>query len=93
MGILSIIAIISGFGSALCWLKSSVVKVNREQEVERRQAEASKKGIKPNFSGITIDGWDMSGTFRAQARWNSAAAILAALSISAQALIHLFEII
>lgn len=86
MSILSIIAIASGFFSAACWLRASVVKVTLEKEVERRKLKAKKKGETPNLAGVSLDGWDMSATFRAQSFWNSIAAVSAAISISAQTL-------
>lgn len=91
MSITSIVAIISGFTSAACWLRASVVKVRREQEVEWRVAQAKKKGEKPNLAGMTLDGWDLSGTFRVQSRWNSWAAVFAAISIAAQSLGQIFQ--
>lgn len=86
MSILSIIAIASGFCSAACWLRASVVKVTREKEVERRKLKAKKKGEAPKLVGVALDGWDMSATFRVQSFWNSIAAVSAAISISAQTL-------
>ncbi|WP_280563541.1 hypothetical protein [Chromohalobacter sp. 48-RD10] len=91
MEILKIVAIVAGFISAACWLRASIVKVTREQEVERRKEKSEKKGETPNLAGVSLDGWDMSGTFRAQSCWNSIAAVMAALSISAQALSQLMQ--
>lgn len=81
-------SILFGVISAVGWLRASTVKVTREQEVARRVKAAEKKGIKPNLSGVTLDGWDMSATFRAQTLWNSIAAISAAVSILLQAVIQ-----
>ncbi len=86
------ISIVLGFLSALCWLKASVVKVSYEQEVKRREKEARKKGEVANLSSVTLDGWDMSGTFRAQSRWNALAALLASISIFSQSIIQLFDL-
>ena len=91
MSILSIIVIASGVISAVCWLRASVVKVTREKEVERRKAKAKKKGETPDLAGVSLDGWDMSATFRAQSFWNSIAAVSAALSISAQTLSQILQ--
>jgi hypothetical protein len=91
MEILTMVAIVAGFLSAACWLRASIVKVTREQEVKKRKAKAEKKGETPNLARVSLDGWDMSGTFHAQSRWNSIAAVMAALSISAQALSQLLQ--
>ncbi|WP_147408745.1 hypothetical protein [Kushneria sinocarnis] len=88
---LTVASIVSGFLSAASWLKASVVKISREEEVSRRKGEAEKKGVKPNLAGVTLDGWDMSGTFRIQAKWNSIAAILAAVTISLQAVVKVLQ--
>ena len=87
-----ILSIIFAFLSAASWLRASVVKVSREQEVAWRKAQANKKGVKANLAGMTLDGWDISGTFRVQAKWNSIAAVLAAISILSQATSQLLEI-
>lgn len=84
--LLTMVSIVCGFLSAGAWLKASVVKVSREQEIKWRTKKANKMGEKPNLAGATLDGWDMSGTFRAQAKWNAIAAVLAAISLSCQAL-------
>lgn len=84
-------SIVSGFLSAASWLKASVVKVSHEEEIARRKTEAEKKGVPPNLAGVTLDGWNMSSTFRAQAKWNSIAAILAAITISLQAITQILQ--
>ena len=91
MSYFSIIAIISGFVSALCWLRASVVKITPEKGVERRLAKAKKKGETPSFAVTSLDGWDMSETFRTQSFWNSIAAVFAAISISVQTLSQVLQ--
>lgn len=88
---LTAVSIVFGLLSAGAWLRTSVVKVSREKEVEWRKAKARKLGIEANLAGVSLDGWDMSGTFRAQSQWNSAGAVLAAVSISCQAISQLLQ--
>lgn len=88
---LTAVSIVFGFLSAGAWLRSSVVKVSREKEVEWRKAKARKQGVEPNLAGVSLDGWDLSGTFRAQSSWNSIGAVLAATSISCQAISQLLN--
>lgn len=83
--IISCLSIILGFCSVAAWLYASVVKVSREEMVAERTKQAAKKGQKPNLAGVTLDGWDMSSTFAAQAKWNARGAALAACSIGFQA--------
>jgi hypothetical protein len=77
--------VLAGLISAACWARASMVKITRQQEVERRVREAAKTGETPNLAGATLDGWDMGATFAAQARWNAAGSACAALAIFAQA--------
>ncbi|WP_313055872.1 hypothetical protein [Pseudomonas lopnurensis] len=86
-------SIVSGFISAASWLYASVVKVSHEKEMARRSRVAEKKGEKPNFASVSLDGWDMSATFSAQSRWNATGAVFAAISIFLQALIQLLEFV
>ncbi|WP_445367129.1 hypothetical protein ACH5Y9_18535 [Methylomonas sp. BW4-1] len=88
---LSIASIFFGFLSAGAWLWASVVKVSREKEINRRIAKAKKLGEEPNLAGVSLDGWDMSGTFRAQSFWNAIGAVLAAISISCQAIVQILQ--
>lgn len=89
---LSATSIMLAIVSAAGWLRASTVKVSREQEVAWRQKEAKKMGVEPNLAGVTLDGWDMSGTFRAQTFWNSIAAISAAGSILLQAVVQVMQV-
>lgn len=84
MVILSIASIACGFISAACWLKASFSKVTREQEIAWRRKQAVKQGIEPNLATVSLDGYDLSGTFRSQTKWNSLGAIFAALTILLQ---------
>ena len=79
------LVVILGIFSALSWLRAATVKVSREQEVERRRKDARKRGETPNLAGMSLDGNDLSGTFRAQMMWNAAGASLAACAMLAQA--------
>lgn len=91
VAIMVIISIASGFISAGSWLYASIVKVSHEKEMEHRRKQAERKGEKPNFASVSLDGWDMSATFSAQSRWNAIGAIFAAISILLQALIQLLD--
>jgi hypothetical protein len=91
--ILTITSIVLGIISAIAWMKASIVKVSRESEIEWRQSKAKKLGVEPNLSGITLDGWDMSGTFRAQSFWSSIGAAFAAFSLLLQAVAKVIEMI
>ncbi|MCM2285145.1 MAG: hypothetical protein NDI81_10215 [Desulfobacula sp.] len=84
-------SIFLGFLSALCWFRASKIKVTREQEVDWRMKIAEKRAEKPNLAGITLDGWDMSGTFRVQTKWNSFGAFSGALAIMLQAIVRILE--
>ena len=68
-----------GFGaiSAACWVLAAIVKVDPPDEL---------KG-KPDgeyWKGTVVNGGDLVKTLRAQARWNSTAAVAAAVAISLQ---------
>lgn len=89
---LAIASIVFGVLSAIGWLRASTVKVSHEKECARREKEAKKKGVMPNLAGVTLDGWNISATFRAQSQWNSFAAITAAISILLQAIIQAVQI-
>ena len=93
IAIMVIVSIASGFISAGSWLYASIVKVSHEKEMERRRKQAERKGEKPNFASVSLDGWDMSATFSAQSRWNAIGAIFAAISILLQALIQLLDFV
>lgn len=77
---------IFGFLSAFAWLYASRVKISRFQALARRKKEALLSGETPNLGGASLDGWDMSATFSAQAKWNSLGAALAAGAVGLQAL-------
>ncbi|MDN5650709.1 hypothetical protein [Acinetobacter guillouiae] len=82
--IFNILAILLGFISAGCWFYASFVKVDHEKAMDFRRKEAERKGEKVNYASVSLDGWDMSATFKAQAKWNSFGALFAALSIGCQ---------
>ncbi|MBW3509552.1 MULTISPECIES: hypothetical protein [Janthinobacterium] len=75
-----------GFTSAAAWLYASNVKVTHEQVIVQRKKDAILTGEVPDLGGVSLDGWDMSATFAAQAKWNSRGAALAACAVSLQAL-------
>ncbi|WP_143493877.1 MULTISPECIES: hypothetical protein [unclassified Pseudomonas] len=93
VAIMLILSIASGFVSAGSWLYASIVKVSHEKEMERRRKKAERKGEKPNYASVSLDGWDMSATFSAQSRWNAIGAIFAAISILLQALIQILDFV
>ncbi|WP_395757234.1 hypothetical protein [Achromobacter sp. EB05] len=86
MKFLSIISILSGIISSACWFYASKVKIGGEEATAKRVKENIRKGEKPNYASVTLDGWDMSATFEAQALWNSRGAFFAAASILSQAI-------
>lgn len=88
---LTSLSIVFGFLSAGAWLRASVVKISREKEIKWRKARVRKSGVEANLAGVSLDGWDISGTFRAQSRWNSIGAVLAAASILCQAVSQLLQ--
>ena len=87
--ILSWSAIVLGLGSAAAWLRSSTVKVTLNQAMAIREKEMERTGRMLSGGYATLDGWDMPATFAAQARWNSLGALLAASSITLQAISQL----
>ncbi|MGV2833760.1 hypothetical protein [Pseudomonas shirazensis] len=88
-----ILSVASGFMSAGSWLYASIVKVSHEKEIERRRKKAERRGEKPNYASVSLDGWDMSATFSAQSRWNAIGAVFAAISMLLQALIQLLDFV
>ena len=78
-------SVVFGLASAFAWFYASTIKVTRERVVAQRIKEAERNGEKPNLAGVTLDGWDMSGTFAAQSKWNACGAVLAACAIALQA--------
>ena len=83
------VAITLGFCSAAAWLRSSRVKVPVEEAIARRKKAAERSGEEPSGGYVSLDGWEMSETFAAQSRWNSIGALLAASSITLQAISQL----
>lgn len=68
--------------SAACWVLAATVKVDPPDEL---------KG-KPDgeyWKGTVVNGADLIKTLRAQARWNSAAAVAAAVAVSLQIAVKL----
>jgi hypothetical protein len=84
--LLTTASVAAGLVSAGSWYRSSVVKVSHAKAMELRAKKAEKRGEKPNFSSVSLDGWDMSATFSAQSKWNAAGAFFAACSILAQSI-------
>jgi CRISPR/Cas system-associated protein Cas10 (large subunit of type III CRISPR-Cas system) len=75
-----------GLLSAASWLYASKVKISHKKAMEQRARIAEKRGEKPNFASVSLDGWDMSATFSAQSKWNSIGAFFAAVSIIFQSM-------
>lgn len=84
-------AIVLGFLSAAAWLRSSVVKVSVAQAIAQRKKAAELTGVNSSHGYASLDGWEMSATFAAQSRWNSLGALLAASSITIQAISQLID--
>ena len=82
---LSVTSIFIGLISAASWLRASVIKVSHEEAMRIREREAKRRGEKPNYASVSLDGWDMSATFSAQSKWNATGAFFAAVSILIQA--------
>jgi len=80
-----------GFVSAACWLRASIVKIDRKKAVSRRVKEAEKRGEEASHASVTLDGWDMSATFKAQSKWNARGAFFAACMILFQVIIRIVE--
>ncbi|MEB0009330.1 hypothetical protein QN375_06035 [Pseudomonas sp. MH9.2] len=75
--VLNAASFVAGFISAACWVVAAVVKVEPPEEM---------KG-KPDglyFGYIISSGADLIPTVKAQAKWNSAAAITAAVTVLLQ---------
>ncbi|MDO7464485.1 hypothetical protein Q5X62_03495 [Acinetobacter baumannii] len=79
--VMKILSFSFGIISAGCWFWSAYVKVDHKKAMRTREKRAIKKGEKPNYSSVSIDGWDMSATFDAQSKWNAFGAFFAALSV------------
>lgn len=84
--VLIVVSIILGLFSAASWFYASFVKVSHEKAMKERLATALKRGERPNYASVSLDGWDMSATFSAQAKWNAVGAFFAASSICLQAI-------
>lgn len=78
------LSLIAALGSAAAWLYASRVKVSEEDAQERIRKTAEKKGVKPNYTRMSFDGWDFRETLAAQAKWSSIGALLAAVAVAAQ---------
>ncbi|MFS8933094.1 hypothetical protein [Cupriavidus taiwanensis] len=81
----TVASILFGFASAGSWFRASFVKVKHEDAMVKRKRDAEEQGRQPNLASISLDGWDMSATFAAQARWNAIGAFFAGMSILLQA--------
>lgn len=75
--IVSIGSLIFGFVSAICWVISAVVKAPPAAGLEGK-ADGSYWG------GNVLNGGDLYGTLRAQAKWNSIAAFSASVAVLLQ---------
>ncbi len=75
-------SIAAGAASAVCWIKSAVVKVDPPPGLE---------GLPDGeyMDGTILNGGEMIATLRAQARWNSIAAFTAATAVSLQVIAKL----
>ncbi|WP_379058412.1 hypothetical protein V6M93_19725 [Pectobacterium brasiliense] len=84
-------SIFFGFISAASWLRASIIKVSHEKAMKIREEDAKKRGEKPNYASVSLDGWDMSATFSAQSKWNASGAFFAAVSIFLQAIAQIID--
>jgi hypothetical protein len=75
--VLTGVSLVAGVASAVCWIVAAVVKVDPPEEF---------KGKPDNmyWGHIIANGADLVPTIRAQAKWNSAAAIAAAVAVLLQ---------
>lgn len=86
MNYASLATAIMAFIAALCWLRAGTVKVTPEEALRLEEKRAKKAGRKPSLGVVSLDDWDMSETFKAQSRWNSAGALAAAIAALIQAI-------
>ena len=89
----NIASVALGLLSAASWLYASTVKITHEKAMKQRVRIAAKRGEKPNFASVSLDGWDMSATFSAQSKWNSIGAFCAAVSIILQSIPQLWSLL
>ena len=75
--VLNAASLVTGIASAVCWVVTAVVKVEPPEEL---------KGKPDNmyYGHIIANGADLVPTIKAQAKWNSAAAIAAAITVTLQ---------
>lgn len=85
-------SIFIGLISAASWLRASLIKVSHEKAMKIREKKAKKRGEKPNYASVSLDGWDMSATFSAQSKWNATGAFFAASSILLQAISQMLNV-
>ena len=84
-------SIFTGILSAGGWFYASTVKVSHEKAMKAREKYARKRGEKPNYASVSLDGWDMSATFSAQSKFNAIGAFFAAISILLQATVQILS--
>lgn len=77
-------SVAAAFISAGCWFRAATVNISRDAVVRQRRRVAHRKGIQPDLSGVSLDGNDLSGTFKAQAFWNALGALSAGVAILLQ---------
>lgn len=75
-------SIAAGVMSAVCWVVAALVKVDPPESLRGKPDDSY-------WDGIVVSGGDLIKTLRAQARWNSAAAIAAAVAAMLQVAIKL----
>lgn len=82
---LAVIAIISGFASAGCWLKACVTKVTFEEAKMKAEKQAERAGEPVQYPLVNFYGLAPYETLALQSKWNAAGAVLAAIAVGSQA--------
>lgn len=82
--VLNSASLVAGAASAICWIVAAVVKV-------KPPAEMKDKPDGMYYGYIIASGGDLISTVKAQAKWNSAAAITAAVAVLLQTAANLIS--
>jgi hypothetical protein len=82
--VVTLIGAALGLASASFWGAAAVKHVTRDQEIARREREAEKKGEKPNYGGMSVNGVDPFATIALQSRLNAIGAAFGAAAVIVQ---------
>ena len=80
--VLNVASLVAGITSAACWVVAAVVKIDPPEEMKGKP-----DGMYHGY--IISSGADLIPTVKAQAKWNSAAAITAAVTVLLQIAVNL----